>query len=104
MNLRPADYESGGLVVLTGETPRILRGFLMQASPSCSIRAYPERRPSRITATEPELMAYLSRVAICANKFYPTEPAPNSNLSRKRVRQADVCDVGVCNASNSRPL
>ena len=43
LHLRPADYESGDLVVLTGETPRILRGFLMHISYSFETEPIPKR-------------------------------------------------------------
>ena len=86
LNLRPADYESGGLVVLMGETWRILRGLSMQISPSCSIRAYPEIHLWFINEIEPEPMASNFLKANPGKELWQTEPDPNPNFSRKFLK------------------
>ena len=83
LHLRPADYESGDLVVLTGETPRILRGFLMHISDSFETRAYPETRRSFSIENEPEFMASLSQRASPGNKSRLIEPEPAPKSFRK---------------------
>ena len=82
-NLRPADYESGGLVDLMGETPRILRGFLMHISDSFETRDYPETRPSCSIENELEFMASVFQRASPGDKSCSIEHDPNPNKSRK---------------------
>ena len=43
-NLRPADYESGGLDDLYSVSERVVRGLSMYISPASKIRDYPEIR------------------------------------------------------------
>ena len=51
-NLRPADYESEGLVDLCSVSERVVRGLSMYISPASKIRDYPEKRYA--CRTEPE--------------------------------------------------
>ena len=54
---------------------------------SFETRAHPERRLSRITATEPELMASLSLRVNPGNKSQLIEPYPNSEPVPKSFRK-----------------
>ena len=72
-NLRPADYESSGLVVLMGETWRFLRGFSMQISPVFETRDYTEIYLWFINEIEPELIALISPKASPRKELWQTE-------------------------------
>ena len=86
-NLRPADYESGGLVDLCSVSERVVRCILMQVATALETRAYPETRYTCPTENAHVFMASLSQRVSGDNKCRLTEPDSNPNRFRKRSQK-----------------